>query len=164
MNIRKTELGVWVIEPYVFEDYRGNYVETYNTNEYKLNGIDVNFVQDDISTSRKNVLRGIHGDTETWKLVSCLYGSFFLVVVNCDKSSDSYGAWESFILSDRLYKQILIPPNFGNGHYILTDSAIFHYKQSTYYDRSKQFTYKWNEPLFGITWPTKTPILSERDS
>lgn len=163
MQIKKTKLdNVLLIEPFIFEDFRGDYVEIYNKQDYSSLGID--FVQDDISVSRKNVLRGIHGDSKTWKLVSCLYGSFYLVVVNCDESSGNFGQWESFILSDRSYRQVLIPPKHGNSHLVLSDVAIFHYKQSTYYDRASQFTYKWNDPRLNIFWPTKTPILSERDS
>ncbi len=118
----------------MFEDYRGTYVEIYNKALYEEAGININFVQDDISTSSRHILRGIHGDGETWKLVSCLYGKFYLVVVNWDVNSKQYGQWESFVLSDRNRQQVLIPPNFGNGHLVLSEEAIFHYKQSTYYN------------------------------
>ena len=147
----------------VFEDFRGQYVETYNENDYKKKGIDVHFVQDDISLSSRHVLRGIHGDSETWKLVSCLHGRFYLVVVNCDNSSKDFGKWQAFMLSERNREQVLIPPRHGNAHLVLSDWAIFHYKQSTYYDRSKQFSYKWDEPKFNIWWPIRNPILSQRD-
>jgi len=164
MKISKTNLdNVLLVEPGVFEDHRGEYVETYNEQIYAGQGIDVKFVQDDISVSTRGVLRGIHGDDRTWKLVSCLHGKFYLVVVNCDPSSPAFGAWQPFVLSDRNRHQVLIPPKFGNGHFVLSDSAIFHYKQSTYYDPGKQFTYQWNDPKFGIWWPTQTPILSLRD-
>lgn len=164
IRIERTKLNrVLLIQPDSFEDHRGEYVETYNKRIYKEAGIDVEFLQDDYSKSEKNVLRGIHGDTETWKLISCPHGKFYLVVVNCDETSNSFGEWESFVLSDKNKKQVLIPPMFGNGHLILSDVAVFCYKQSTYYDPSKQFSYCWNDSKFNIWWPIKNPILSRRD-
>jgi len=160
MEVSKTKLdGVLLIKPpTVFEDFRGDYVATYNEKLYTEAGISIKFVQDDISTSSKHVLRGIHGDNETWKLISCLYGKFYLVVVN-------YGTrqWESFVLSDRNKLQVLVPPGYGNGHLVLSDKAIFHYKQSSYYNRAGQFTIPWNDSKFNIWWPIKNPIVSRRD-
>ncbi len=165
MDITKTKLdGVRLINPPTnFEDFRGSYVETYNEELYIQAGIDVHFTQDDISTSSRNVLRGLHGDQSTWKLVSCLYGKFYLVVLNFDESSPQYKQWDSFVLSDTNRLQVLIPPKFGNGHVVLTDQAIFHYKQSGYYNRSGQFTVLWNDPEYKFWWPVKQPILSQRD-
>ncbi len=164
MEISETKLkGVLLIKPDVFEDHRGEYVETYNEVLYNKNGINVKFVQDDISVSTINVLRGIHGDTETWKLITCLYGKFYFVVVNCDIESEEFGKWQSFVLSDRNRLQVLVPPKHGNAHLILSDQAIFHYKQTSYYDPSKQFTYKWDDPELNIWWPVKNPVLSMRD-
>lgn len=165
MEITKTKLdGVLVIHPpTIFNDFRGSYVELYNEELYAKAGIQVKFVQDDISVSERHVLRGIHGDEKTWKLVSCLYGEFFLVVVNHDQASPQFGQWAMFVLSDQNRLQILVPPKFGNGHLVLSDRAIFHYKQSTYYDRASQFTIAWNDPQLGIPWPAKTPIVSNRD-
>jgi dTDP-4-dehydrorhamnose 3,5-epimerase len=164
MEVHKTNLkGVLQIKLDVFEDFRGEYVETYNEALYAENGIDVKFIQDDISVSSRNVLRGIHGDSATWKLISCLHGKFYLVVVNGDSQSDEFGKWQSFVLSAANRMQVLVPPKYGNAHLVLTETAIFHYKQSTYYDRSKQFTYKWNDPRLNIWWPIDNPILSQRD-
>ena len=164
MKVSKTKLeGVLLIQIDTFEDHRGEYAETYNEKLYKENGISVNFVQDDISVSSKHVLRGIHGDEETWKLISCLYGKFYLVVVNCDLASSNFGVWESFVLSDRNRLQVLIPPKHGNAHLVLSDRAIFHYKQTSYYNPARQFTYKWNDSRLSIWWPIKNPILSMRD-
>jgi dTDP-4-dehydrorhamnose 3,5-epimerase len=156
--------GVRVVTPpTIFEDFRGTYVETYNEEMFRQMGIELSFVQDDISVSSQHVLRGIHGDQETWKLVSCLWGKFYLVVVNGDPTSPQYQQWESFTLSDQNRQQILIPPKFGNGHLVLSDQAIFHYKQTTYYNREGQFTLSWNDPALGIWWPIKHPIVSKRD-
>ena len=166
LEVSKTSLeGVLSILPSTnFEDFRGSYVEIYNEKLFKDAGLAQNFIQDDISTSYSNVLRGIHGDSKTWKLVSCLKGSFYLVVVNNDSSSAEFGKWEGFTLSDVNRRQILIPPKFGNGHLVLSESAIFHYKQTTDYDREGQFTLMWNDPKLNIWWPTSNPILSRRDS
>lgn len=160
----KTNLkGVSLIESDTYEDFRGEFIETYNEQLYKENGIEIKFVQDDISVSTKNVLRGIHGDDNTWKLISCLYGKFYLVVVDCDTDSKDFGKWQSFTLSDKNRFQILVPPRHGLAHLVISDITIFHYKQSTYYTHGKQFTYKWNDPKLNIWWPIKNPILSQRD-
>lgn len=156
--------GVLKIIPSVFEDYRGEYIETYNEKAYRAAGIDLNFVQDDISISRQHVLRGLHGDQQTWKLVTCLAGSFYLMVLNWDEASPQYRKWESFTLSDKSRTQILIPPKFGNAHVVLTDTAIFHYKQTGYYDRASQFTVCWDDPELNMWWPITNPILSKRDT
>jgi dTDP-4-dehydrorhamnose 3,5-epimerase len=163
--VRATRLdGVRVLEPTTsFEDFRGEYVEIYNRALALAAGIDVDFVQDDISTSTQHVLRGIHGDDSTWKLISCLHGRFYLVVVNHDPASPQYLQWEGFTLSDRNRLQVLVPPRFGNGHLVLSEQAIFHYKQSTYYDRARQFTLAWDDPALGIWWPMRNPIVSQRD-
>jgi len=164
IEVSKTNLDkVLLIKLDVFEDFRGQYIETYNEELYRKNGIDVKFVADDIAVSSKNVLRGIHGDSKTWKLVSCLHGKIYLAVVNCDTDSKDFGKWQSFILSDKDRQQVLIPPKHGNSYLTLSNMSIFHYKQSTYYNRSGQFTYKWNDPRFNIKWPIKNPILSQRD-
>jgi dTDP-4-dehydrorhamnose 3,5-epimerase len=166
LQIEKTSLrGVLKITPpTIFEDFRGCYIETYNRRMYIDGGVTCDFIQDDISISGKGVLRGIHGDDSTWKLVSCLRGSFYLVVVNNDPESGEYRSWASFTLSDRNRQQILIPPKFGNGHLVLSDEAIFHYKQTTEYNRGGQFTIKWNDPAYSIWWPIDAPIVSIRDS
>ena len=165
MEVSNSKLdGVLLITPpTIFEDFRGTYVETYNEQLYIDAGITVKFVQDDISVSSRHVLRGVHGDSETWKLISCLYGSFYLVVLNQDRASSQFGQWEAFVLSDQNRLQVLVPPKFGNGHLVLSDQAIFHYKQSTDYNRAAQFTCLWNDPALNIWWPVKHPIVSRRD-
>src|SRR3989338_5920914 len=164
ITVTKTKLeGVLMIQPDVFEDFRGQYIETYNEALYQQHEINVKFIQDDISVSSQHVLRGLHGDEKTWKLVSCLYGTFYFVVVNCDKNSPDFGKWQSFTLSDKNRLQVLVPPKHANGHLVLSESAIFSYKQSENYDRASQFSYKWNDPALNIWWPIKNPILSQRD-
>ena len=157
--------GVKLIELNTFNDFRGSYQETYNYNEYIKNDINVDFVQDDLSISNYNVLRGLHGDKNTWKLVSCLEGEFFLVVVNYDKNSNQFCKHLTFTLNGNDNYQVLIPPSFANGHLVLSKKTIFHYKQSTYYEgMDRQFTLKWDDPKLNIDWPLKKPILSSRDS
>ena len=165
MKVETTLLdGVLVATPpTIFEDHRGCYVETYNRRLYSEAGIDQDFIQDDISVSRKGVLRGIHGDASTWKLISCLYGSFYFVVVNYDIHSPQYMQWQAFTLSETNRLQVLVPPKFGNGHLILSERAVFHYKQTTEYDGGSQFTIPWNDSAIGIDWPISEPILSKRD-
>ena len=85
------------------------------------------------------------------------------MVVNNDKNSDQYMKWESFVLSDINREQILVPPNFGNGYLALSETVIFHYKQSTYYNREGQFTISWKDPKYNFWWPIQNPILSKRD-
>jgi dTDP-4-dehydrorhamnose 3,5-epimerase len=157
------KLGIAVIQPDIFYDHRGEYVETWNIENYRVfHG--VNFKQDDISTSVKNTLRGLHGDFTTWKLVSCIYGSLFQVVVDMRPDSKTYLQYETFTLNDKNRKQVLIPPGCANGHLVMSDYGIFSYKQSTLYGGAKeQFTVKWNDPAVGIEWPVDNPILSLRD-
>ena len=166
-SIHVTKLpGVRVLTLFAFEDHRGEYLELYNEAQYKDEArfsIPINFVEDAISTATKGVLKGIHGDDCTWKLITCLHGSFYLVVVNYDKDSDHFGKWVSFTLSDKNNHQVLVPPKHGNGHLCLSEKSIFYYKQSHYYDPSRQFTIHWNDPRFKIWWPIKNPILSRRD-
>jgi len=164
MRVKKTKLEkVLQIQLDNFEDHRGWYVEMYNAKKYFDAGIEVKFVEDDISVTRKNCLKGVHGDQKTWKLISCVRGSFYLAVVNNDPNHEQYRQWQGYTLSDRNKLQILVPPKFGNGHVALTESSIYHYKQSSYYNPNGQFTIKWNDPKYQIWWPVEQPILSQRD-
>lgn len=167
LNVEKTMLsGVYLVKPEVHTDKRGNFYETYNEKEYAAVGLTAHFVQDDISASVKGVLKGMHGDAGTYKLVQCVYGSVYAVILNCDPQSPDFGKWQSFILSEENKHQLYIPPMYGNGYYVLSDLAVYSYKQSTYYGEYKQFTYKWNDLRFQIRWPDEADalILSERDA
>ncbi len=166
MQVRRSRLdGVLIVTPpTIHEDFRGTYIELYNEALYRKAGITATFVQDDISVSSRHVLRGVHGDAETWKLISCLHGRFYLMVVNWDETSPQFRKWESFVLSSENRLQVLVPPKFGNGHLVLSEQAIFHYKQSTYYSRAGQFTLLWNDPALGLWWPIASPMVTPRDS
>lgn len=165
LTVCKTPLdGVLLIDsPTHFVDFRGEYVETYNRDLYHAGGIKTDFLQDDISISTYKCLRGLHGDQDTTKLISCLYGKFYLVVINNDLESPQYRQWTSFTLDDKKRQSVLIPPKFGNGYLVMSDWAIFHYKQNSYYSRAGQFTLIWNDPSLGLWWPIKDPIVSRRD-
>lgn len=160
---------VAIIQPDIFYDFRGEYVETWNIENYKAfnppgNKNEIIFKQDDISTSVKHTLRGFHGDYNTWKLIQCLYGALYQVIVDNRPESSTYLKWEAFALNDKNRTQILIPPQFGNAFLVLSDTAVFSYKQSTLYQgQGKQFTIKWDDPKVGAYWPINNPILSERD-
>jgi len=141
------------LERTAFEDFRGVYRNIFYDTDIPY----VKFVEDDVSVSNKGVLRGIHGDDKTWKLITCLKGRFLLIVV-CNDGGKYQGDTDYFTLSDSNNTQVLVPPKHGNGHLAMED-CIFHYKQSEYYGDNKQFTLRWDD----YWWP-KIPILSRRDS
>ena len=152
-----------IFQPEAYEDYRGELWTTYKKDEFP---IELNFNHDKISTSRKNVIRGIHGDNKSWKLVTCLYGDLYFVVVDYRKESKTFLEWDWIILNDKNKKMVLLPPNFGNSFCVLSNYSIFMYKWSyegSYADVDEQFSLKWNDPRLNINWPIKNPILSERD-
>jgi dTDP-4-dehydrorhamnose 3,5-epimerase len=153
---------VKIYQPDSFEDYRG---ELYTL--FKQEDLDLLFNHDKVSTSRKHVLRGLHGDFKSWKHLSCLGGEILVVVVDNRLKSKNYLKWDSIIISAKNRKSILIPPMFANGHLVLSDNATLFYKwsyQGTYPDVQDQFTLKWDDPKIGIKWPISNPILSQRDS
>ena len=145
-----------------FKDHRGYYWTSWKKGEIKK----VYFKHDKFSLSKKNVLRGLHGDKKTWKLVSCPYGKFLLVIVNYIKTSKDYLKSKSLILSQENGVQVLIPPSYANGHLCLTNKCLFHYKLSysgKYIDSKEQFSLRWNDPKLKIKWKIRKPILSKRD-
>jgi dTDP-4-dehydrorhamnose 3,5-epimerase len=150
--------------PFYFHDFRGENIEIFHSDILRNEGIDVTFIRDSVSVSKKDVLRGLHGDFSTWKLISCLSGSIYLAVADLRAASSSFLKWEGFHLSAENRRQILVPPGVANGHLVLSDSALFFYKLSFNHDRSSQFTVRWDDPALGIYWPTRSPVLSERDA
>lgn len=157
-------------QPSVFREYRGEIWSTYHSKEHPvMNQIHRNkeevSVHGRFSKSYKGVLRGLHWDTKTWKLVQSVVGDIYLVVLDMRDKSLTFGEWESYIITERLHNQVLIPPGFANGHLALTD-CIFHYNlfyKGQYVDTQDQNTVKWNNPQFNIHWPITNPILSKRD-
>jgi dTDP-4-dehydrorhamnose 3,5-epimerase len=153
---------ILITHPSVFEDDRGELWTLWKNTELPS----LNFVHDKISKSKKNVLRGLHGDKKSWKLITCLYGEVYLVIVDFRKDSPNFLKWDSIILNEKNKKQVLVPPSFLNGHLVLSDMAIFHYKWSysgDYPDVQEQFSLNYKDPILKIDWPISEPILSERD-
>ena len=156
--------GVRIITPEVFTDYRGDLWTTWKKDEFDF---DIEFNHDKVSTSKYGVLRGIHGDFKSWKLVTCLYGEIYFVMVDNRSASDSFNRWESMVLDDKRRKQVLLPPGVGNGFFVLSDDCVFGYKWSyegKYPDVDGQFTIKWDDPTLSINWTIKPKeILSQKD-
>jgi dTDP-4-dehydrorhamnose 3,5-epimerase len=156
-----------VFTPSVNTDNRGTIFTTYSKDIYQKHLPDgLDFIHDKFAESKKNVLRGLHGDSKTWKLITCIYGEIFEVVADMRPDSPSYLKWESFELNSKNKKQILVPPNYVNGYCVLSDFAIFHYKlayEGEYFDVAQQMVVKWNDERLNINWPCTDPILQARD-
>ena len=163
----KTEIeGVYIIEPKVFGDNRGYFMETYNEQEFKKNGLDYNFVQDNQSKSKKGVLRGLHFQKThpQAKLVRVLEGEVFDVAVDLRKGSKTYGKWVGVILSEENKKQFMIPRGFAHGFVVLSETAVFAYKCDDFYHPEDEGGIMWNDPDINIEWPYKGELLlSEKD-
>ena len=158
--------GVFIIEPDVYEDDRGFFMETFHNERYrKLLGINLDFVQDNISRSSKNVLRGMHFQKNypQGKIVSASRGEILDVVVDLRKDSPTYGTWESFRLSEKNKLQVWIPPGFAHGFLVMSDSADIDYKCTEYYHLEDELCLMWNDPEVAIDWTINDPILSEKD-
>ena len=159
---------VYIIAPTVNYDSRGTIFTTYNKESYnRFLPSGLNFIHDKFAESKHNVLRGLHGDNKTWKLITCIYGEILEVVVDMRPDSNSYLKHDSFELNSKNKKQILVPPSFVNGYYVLSEFAVFHYKlayEGRYFDTDKQFVVKWNDPRLKINWPCTEPILQARDN
>ena len=158
--------GVFIIEPDVYEDDRGFFMETFHNERYrKLLGINLDFVQDNISRSSKNVLRGMHFQKNypQGKIVSASKGEILDVVVDLRKDSPTYGTWESFRLSEKNKLQVWIPPRFAHGFLVVSDSADIDYKCTEYYHPEDELCLMWNDPEVAIDWTINDPILTEKD-
>ena len=164
MHVSDTKLHeVKLIVTEEFVDHRGSYVELFDTENYREVCGDIEFVQDDISVSNKHVLRGLHGDFDTTKLVTILNGSAYALLADNRKDSPTYRQWEAFELSRANRRQLLIPAGIGNSVVALEDNLIYYYKQNTHFVPGRQFTIRWDDESWGFTWPIDDPILSERD-
>lgn len=169
MNIIDTKIAdVKIIEPKVFGDNRGFFLESFSQKRYQeLLGSDVNFVQDNHSRSSKGVLRGMHSQINNpqGKLVRVVRGEVFDVAVDIRPDSPTFGQWEGTILNEENKKQFWIPPGLAHGFLVLSDIADFEYKCTTYYDPNSEFSLRWDDPDVGIEWPIiDTDLkLSEKD-
>ena len=160
--------GVYILTPSIAKDARGDIWTSFLKDEVEeLLPDDLYFKHDKFSTSKHNVLRGIHGDTKSWKLVTCVFGEIQQVVVDMRKNSPTYKQWQSFTISKDNQQLILIPPNMGNAYYVNSSEAVYHYKlayDGDYIDADEQFSINWNDDSIGIKWLSDNPILSNRDA
>lgn len=169
MNIIETKIeGLLIIEPDVFGDNRGWFLESYNKEKWTDFGIDINFVQDNHSFSvQKGTLRGLHFQNNPKaqsKLIRCIRGTVLDVAVDLRKQSPTYKQWVSIELSAENKKQFLIPKGFAHGFLTLTDNVEFQYKVDEYYSPETDRSIRFDDPEIGIDWRIKDPILSEKDS
>ena len=166
MNVIETELpGVLIVEPKVFGDERGFFMESYNAGRYAEAGLPESFVQDNLSFSRRGVLRGLHfqNPQPQGKLVSVLRGEVFDVAVDIRVGSPTFGRWAGVTLSAENKRQFYVPPDFAHGFVVTSDVALFYYKCTDYYAPASESSVLWNDPEIGIEWPIESPTLSEKD-
>jgi len=167
MDVRKTSLpGVLVVEPRVFSDSRGFFLETFSAERYAESGIHGPFVQDNWSRSVKGTLRGLHYQIQQsqGKLVQVMSGEIFDVAVDLRQDSPTFGQWEAEILSAENKRQFYIPPGFAHGFLVLSETADFVYKCTEYYAPEHDRTLLWNDETVGVEWPAVDDlILSEKD-
>lgn len=168
-NFIKTEIeGLFIIEPTVFGDNRGYFMETYHAQEFSEAGLIMDFVQDNQSKSKKGVLRGLHFQYTypQGKLVRVIKGEVFDVAVDLRQASKTYGKWYGVILSEENKRQFYIPEGFAHGFLVISEEAEFVYKCTEYYHLEDEGGIFWNDPEIGIAWPlekVKEVILSEKD-
>jgi len=167
VRIIETELaGVVIIEPGVFADERGYFLETYNRRRYStVPGLEVEFVQDNHSHSKRNVLRGLHLQRRNpqGKLVRVVQGHVWDVAVDVDPGSPTFRRWVGIDLSGENRRQVYVPPGYAHGFCVLSDAADFEYKCTRYYDASDEVGIRWDDPELAIAWPVAIPVLSDRD-
>jgi dTDP-4-dehydrorhamnose 3,5-epimerase len=166
MNVIPCEIPeLLIIEPDVFGDPRGFFMESWNRRRYRDAGIDLDFVQDNFSLSRRGTLRGIHfqNPKAQGKLVSAVQGEVFDVAVDIRRGSPTFGRWVGAVLSAENKRQFFVPPGFAHGFVVLSESALFHYKCTDLYSRADECGFRWDDPDVDIKWPLRDPILSERD-
>jgi dTDP-4-dehydrorhamnose 3,5-epimerase len=167
MKIIATALeGLLILEPKVFADERGYFLETYHSLRYRDVGIKASFVQDNLSFSKKNVLRGLHFQISQpqAKLVQVISGEIFDVAVDIQPGSATFGNWAGVVLSEENKRQILVPEGFAHGFCVLSQTAHVAYKCSVFYNPADEGGIRWSDPEIGIDWPVKNPILSGKDA
>jgi dTDP-4-dehydrorhamnose 3,5-epimerase len=166
MEVSATDLPeVLLVQPRVFHDRRGHFFEIYQHERYSQSGVVGHFVQDNVSFSKRDVLRGLHyqaGQAQD-KLVVVLNGRIFDVAVDIRRGSSTFGQWVSAVLSSDEYTQIFIPKGFAHGFCVLSDSATVLYKCTDYYSPSQERGIRWDCPTLNVSWPISTPIVSDKD-
>jgi dTDP-4-dehydrorhamnose 3,5-epimerase len=162
-----TELpGVLLLEPDVFRDPRGYFLETFHERKYREAGIPHSFVQDNLSRSTRGTLRGLHAQLRKpqGKLIRTLQGEIFDVAVDIRPGSPTFGRWTSATLTGESFLQMFIPPGFAHGFCVLSEVAEVAYKCTDFYDPADEIGFRWNDPAVGIAWPIKDPLLSKKDA
>jgi dTDP-4-dehydrorhamnose 3,5-epimerase len=158
--------GLLIVEPKVFGDTRGFFLESWNRTRYREAGLDVDFVQDNLSFSRRGTLRGLHfqNPSPQGKLLQVLQGEVFDVAVDIRRSSPTFGKWHGLMLSAENKRQFYVPPGFAHGFVVTSETALFHYKCTEVYSPRDEAAIRWDDPAIGIVWPVQNPLLSERDA
>jgi dTDP-4-dehydrorhamnose 3,5-epimerase len=167
MKVIKCELeGLLIIEPDVFGDNRGFFVESWNRQRYLDAGIAADFVQDNFSFSQRGTLRGLHfqNPLAQGKLVSVWQGEVFDVAVDIRRTSRTFGQWYGTMLTADTKRQFFIPPGFAHGFAVISETALFHYKCTEIYSPQNEQGFRWDDPDVGIKWPLAAPTLSQRDA
>jgi dTDP-4-dehydrorhamnose 3,5-epimerase len=156
---------VVLVEPDVFRDDRGFFLETYQKLKYGGAGLPEEFVQDNHSFSIRGTLRGLHSQIRRpqGKLIRAVLGEIFDVAVDIRPGSPTFGRWVGEVLSGENYRQLYVPPGFAHGFCVMSESAHVLYKCTTFYEKEDEIALLWNDPAIGISWPTETPLLSPRD-
>ena len=166
MKIITTSIeGVLIVEPAVYRDNRGYFMETFHQKRYKSSGIHRDFIQDNLSSSVQNTLRGLHYQIKhpQAKLIQVIFGKIFDVAVDIRPGSSTFGSWTGVHLSEKNCRQLFIPEGFAHGFCVLSATALVSYKCSDFYSPENEGGILWSDPNIGIDWPIKDPILSEKD-
>jgi dTDP-4-dehydrorhamnose 3,5-epimerase len=167
MNVLTCDIpGLLVFEPKVFGDPRGFFMETWNRRAYRDAGLDSDFVQDNLSRSRRGALRGLHfqNPAPQGKLLQVLDGEVFDVAVDIRRNSPTFGRWYGLVLSGENKRQFYVPPGFAHGFAVLSESVLFHYKCTSFYSPKDELAIRWDDPDIGIKWPIQNPLLSQKDA
>ena len=167
MRVLPTDLpDVLLVEPDVFRDARGYFLETFHERKYREAGIAYSFVQDNQSRSMRGTLRGLHAQLKKpqGKLIRVVQGEIFDVAVDVRPRSPTFGKWTGATLSADTFRQMFIPPGFAHGFCVLSDIAEITYKCTDFYDRADEIGFRWNDPAVGIAWPVREPLLSDKDA
>ncbi len=159
--------GAFVLVPRVFYDHRGYFMESYNDRDFRELGLDLHFVQDNESwTEKAGTIRGLHyqiSPATQAKLVRCVRGSIFDVIVDIRPESPTFGKWSAVLLNDRNHKMLFVPVGFAHGFQSLVDDVIVSYKVTGFYSKEHDRAIRWDDPRIGISWPLDNPILSQKD-
>ena len=167
MTVQEFELpGLLLFTPDVYGDDRGFFLETWNAERYREHGLDVDFVQDNVSYSTHGVLRGLHYQDPhpQGKLVMVLRGEIFDVAVDIHEDSATFAEWQGVTLSGENRQQLYVPPGYAHGFVVTGEEALVHYKCTDFYHPEAEGTIRWDDPAIGVDWPVEEPILSEKDA